>query len=83
MFWDKDIGSLKTEDKAALTCDDVRLHGELVAAFLYAAVEGWDVLLLSECVGLRKHHLYLSHVALLKPPARCGGEKKEKKRDKH
>lgn len=59
----------------ALTRDNDGLHGELVAALLNAAVEGWDVFLLSKCVGLRKDGLYLPHVALLKPPAR-GKEKR-------
>lgn len=47
-----------------------RLHSQLVAALLDAAVECWDVLLLSERVGLRKHHLDLTYVDLLKPPER-------------
>lgn len=46
------------------------LHGELAAALLCAAVEGRDVLLLSKRVGLRKHGLYLTNVALLKAPVR-------------
>lgn len=51
------------------TGGDDGLHSELVAALLDAAGEGGDVLLLSEGVGLRKHHLYLANVALLKAPA--------------
>lgn len=58
-----------------LTSVDDGLHCELVAALLDAAVKRGDVLLLPECVGVRKHRLDLSHVALLKAPA--GGRRVE------
>ena len=51
-----------------LTGVNVGFHSELVAASLNAAVECWDVLLLSERIGLSKHRLYLTNVALLKLP---------------
>lgn len=56
----------KDSEQRVLTRDNDRLHSQLVAALLNAAVEGWNVLFLSECVGLRKHSLNLTHVALLK-----------------
>lgn len=54
----------------ALTGDDDGVHGQLVASLLNAAVESLDVFLLPERVGLRKHRLYLTHVALFKAPQR-------------
>lgn len=51
-----------------LTGDDDGLHRELVAALLKLVGEGWNALLLSERVGLRKHRLYLTQVAFLKAP---------------
>lgn len=51
-----------------LTRGEAGLHSQLETAFFYAAVEQWDVLLLSEGVGLRKDCFDLSHVALLKAP---------------
>lgn len=60
----------KDNEQSVLTRENDGLHSELVAALLNAAVEGWDVLLLSECVGFRKHGLNLTHVALLKAPER-------------
>lgn len=60
--------SISKEKQFVLTRENEWLHSQLVAALLNAAVEGWDVLLLSECVGFRKHCLNLTHVALLKAP---------------
>lgn len=54
----------------ALTGDDDGVHGQLVASLLNAAVESFDEFLLPEHVGLRKHRLYLTHVALFKAPQR-------------
>lgn len=54
----------------ALTGDDDGVHGQLVASLLNAAVESLDVFLLPERVRLRKHGLYLTHLALFKPPQR-------------
>lgn len=64
---------------AVLTSVDDGLHCELVAALLDAAVERGDVLLLSERVGVGKHGLDLSHVALLKAPAVDRGEEEKKR----
>lgn len=64
---------------AVLTSVDDGLHCELVAALPDAAVERGDVLLLSERVGVGKHGLDLSHVALLKAPAVDRGEEEKKR----
>lgn len=65
---DKNSTRKKTKMKEYLTRENDRLYGELVDALLTAAVESWNVLLLPKCVGLRKHSLYMSEVALLKSP---------------
>lgn len=66
VFGEKWLAELKVT--CALTDDGV--HGQLVASLLNAAVESLDVFLLPERVGLRKHRLYLTHVALFKAPQR-------------
>lgn len=69
---------IKDRGTGVLTRENRGLHSELVAALVNAAVKCWDVLFLSKCVSLRKDGLYLTHVALFKPPKkwRKGGEKK-------
>lgn len=68
VFGEKWLAELKV--MCALTGDDDGVHGQLVASLLNAAVESLDVFLLPERVRLRKHRLYLTHMALFKPPQR-------------
>lgn len=64
-------------ERDVLTRENDGLHSELVAPLLNAAVECWDVLLLSKYVGFWKYSLYLSHMAHLKLPIKGDKEKRQ------